>query len=624
MTTNDDEAARQPLLSDTDHDVDHQQPQQDESDNRHHRKGRHWLEKLVFASRLRFAISLVVFFVFWTLVALFASGDLPYNRHGHRWPWNRESDYTRQKPGFWNARADLFDSPFCLPDAELLTTADISANQGWRRKHWNMTLELIDQTIDQLTGTIVRKSSGQRRDRVELVMSLVQGEPVHRQVAESPRASSDLNGRSETFRSTELWRALQTLSLKASHQLPGGELVSIDELISALKLNNTRVVSKTGGRLRPAVETTLSDVHHLVQTLLAIHHGVVPPLVHVGLDSLSVGNYFSPRTLNTDGVTASTRSPFTVVRQPSWTRSGQLIGVGCPGNSHTSLQKGGRTLDVLNLLEHMDDRELAIAIDVQRGFTTIVLSDLGAPPRETRPGDCDDREVSLVRWMRSRANDAIYALDWLHETVLEETWAGTYRYQNVDRDASSSASNSFDWIEVDVQIDEGARWITRIEYSLLPSHNDTTATPASAPVSVLKKYNVGGTSDFLASWTCQSSPEALARCFRPLVGDDDSHCSCTHYRFGGNTVSHYRVGLWPSLARKSDGGKLWTIPQAAIRRDTGSYMDQGVGGCPALWKWDRKQKVPEMQKLGYHLEFIEDKEQLRWTGPGLVLDRVKK
>ncbi|SJX65870.1 uncharacterized protein SRS1_21026 [Sporisorium reilianum f. sp. reilianum] len=571
MTTTDDEAARQPLLSDADHDAPRAEP--------HHAP--HWLEQLVFKTRLRFAVSLIVFFVFWTFAALVASGDIPYNRHGHTWPWTKQPDYT-QHPGFFEAMHRLAEQPFCLPDVGLLTSGDFSKRRGWADPKG--LFEMIGNSFDELDGSVVRESPQQHRRRLQISLSLVQGEPFYTRTAGSSASANS----SATLRSYELWRLLDMLS---AHN----DDVTIEQLIDALQLDHTRVVASKP----PALETTLADTQHLSQSLLAIRHDILSPLRAV--DSQSVRSFFSPHTLTTDGVTASTHSPFTLVRQ-GLSRHGALAAVGTHG-SRVSLQQLDRKLDMLVLAEVSGATELTIAVNVERGLTGIILSELS-------PSQSDEEKVeSMVEWMRSWYTNVVYALDWVDEDLMEQNWAGTYRYQHLDADDESV----FNQIEVDIQIDERVPWITRIEYS--------PRTNGSSTISVLKQYNVGGTADFLASWTCQHSAAHLSRCFRPLVRDDDTHCRCGGYK---RDFSHYRVGLWSSVARKPDGGRLWTIPQGAIRRDAASYMDQGVGGCPALWKTDAHQTVPEMQDLGYHVEFVEGKQQLRWTVPGLVLDRISK
>ncbi|TKY88807.1 hypothetical protein EX895_002438 [Sporisorium graminicola] len=443
-------------------------------------------------------------------------------------------------------------------------------------------------------------------------MSLVEGEPFYTRIASSDNSSS-ANSKA-TFRSSQLWRALQLLSTQASRSTSSNEPVSIEELIEALQLNHTSVVSVPNKH--PALKTTLRDVQHLLQTLLGNHHNVLPSLPAVGLDSLGVRNYFSPYALATDGVMASTHSGLTLVRQGT-SSHGALRAVGTHGFA-MSLQQWNRKLDTLFLVEVEDGKELTIAINLERGLTSIILTDLIESTAAENEGE--DKTTSMGEWIRIWFGNAVLLFDWAHEDWMDQNWAGTYRYQ---RHAEDAEGTQFNWIEVDVQIDERVPWITRIEYSAYP--NDTSSRTTSSPsTSVLKKYNVGGTSDFLAGWTCQLSPESLSRCYRPLVGDDEGHCRCRGYRRDGKTISHNRVGLWPSKTRKLDGGRMWTIPQGTIRRDGSSYMDQGLGGCHALWKFDAEQTVPEMQHLGYHVQFVEGKDQLKWLLPGLVMDRVRK
>ncbi len=113
-----DEDARQPLLSDTDHDH-HADPEQPNNDStpaaakKDVQPDWHWLEKLVFGTRLRFFISLGIFFVSWVVIAIAADGGrLPWN--GGRWPWTKEPEryYT---PEFSQATQRLQNQPFCLP-----------------------------------------------------------------------------------------------------------------------------------------------------------------------------------------------------------------------------------------------------------------------------------------------------------------------------------------------------------------------------------------------------------------------------------------------------------------------------------------------------------------------------
>lgn len=566
---------QQPLLSDT---QDPPKPLQQQ----------HWLERLIFGSRRRFYISVGVFFLIWTGIGLFL------NPASAAWPWKNDPDYFGDV-GFQRAKERLRDQPFCLPSVGLLEAADVLVVHDSR----NHVFEWAEGEFDKLAGSKVR-TSRQWRDQVEVVMSITHGQPFYTRTANSETAIKT----ADTFQSRVLYEAVKELSQAAS--------ITPQDLTRDLQLNDTRVIrdERHGSSL---LETTLSDTQQFVQSLIAIYHGLSHPTTTSLLDPAVVGDYLSPLTLSTDGSTSTTRSPFALVRQELSRFGGSsLVSVGPGfGGSFNKLQRHSRPLDLHVISEIGANHELSVAFNLERGLVVTVLAHLTSDPqKEQRAEDSGD---GVWDWMRSWFPNVVYSVEWRREARLKEMLAGTYRYER----NASLPHGEVEWIEVDVEVEERGPWITRIESS---------STSVSAPVSLLRKYNVGGTADFFPGWTCQHEIGALYDCYRPRMGEDDSKCSC---RTGHPTT---RVGLWPSVADHG-GMMVYEIPQGAIRRDEASYMDQGLGGCPAIWRADEGQSVPEMDVLGYKVRFTEpnrrsdgrliEEAELTWLDSGIKMVRIR-
>ncbi|SPO29797.1 uncharacterized protein UTRI_10280 [Ustilago trichophora] len=679
-----DDSEQQPLLSHADHDLEpHPEGQASISApspaaSKDNREDWHWLEKLVFKTRLRFVVSVCLFFVFWTFVALTVSGEMPGN--DIRWPWTKDPDYYGNM-GFYNAMSRLHDQPFCLPDVGLLQPADVSSDETaslyrWRgfeasdsmsnndtypkisnSNAWHCMMHgFTNQQFDKLVGSTVKESTRRRRDSIQAVMSVAQGNPFYTRTASTAPSASESN---DNFRSVALHQTMQLLSSSASQQT--GKNVTLNQLIQGFNLSDTRLVTQSHQSsssehfalpVSPLLETTLLDTHKFAQSLLAIYHGIIPPSEALPLSPVMIHSHLSPSVLSTDGSTATTESLFDLVRGVVSRSGGPLAYIGRREyGAANGLQHSSRPLDLHTLNEIYGDHELSITLNLERGLVATALARLGSPQNNTLE-KVDRKQLqqqadeangdSLWNWLHLSVTDISYQLDRSLETRLRHKFSGTYRYEashKKDDTRHESSADHFDWVEVDVQIDERVLWITRIEYAMAGTmgsssssgqvHFSTATNGTIEPVSVLKKYNVGGTADFLAGWTCQAEDKGFANCYRPLVGTDESKCTCHSWRQGTDTA--YRVGLWPL---PSSEGNLYRIPQAAIRLDGNSYMDQGIGGCPALWRPNYEEAVPEMLALGFELSFSEAlyntngsiarEAELQWLKSGLTLSRVRQ
>lgn len=656
--------ARQPLLSNQD---DCHRPANQEQLNSHAQTDSatkddpddpdqwHWLERLIFKTRLRFYISVCVFFVFWTLIAcLEQSPMMPW--HDRRWPWNKHPDYNNDV-GFWRALSRLEDQPFCLPDPELLQPSDISLDRddlnaearcasqvtfrldngtasvgAFSRLQLSSLFNWIGADFDSLAGSTVREQARRSRESVQLVMSIAGGEPFYTRNASTAATSKT----ERSFRSLQLWRALQRLSLSLQHH--SGQAITVEALLVALQMDNSRVVSDPSrtddASLEiPVVETTLFDTHKFVQSLAATYHGLTQSSNKTLLDQRVVRDYLGPKSFNTDGNTANTRSTFSTIQWNVRGRGdGALYAVG-RRNFFNSMQRAGRSLHFHVLNEVYSDQELSILLDLHRGVVMTASAHL-VPFKDDQPSSNNgtpqwgqsERSTNVWDWMRESYANIQYELDSFKENRRWRAVGGTYRF---DKHASrSSAESVYDWLEVDIELSETALWITRIEYA--PAGNQSTSGSGSgSSLSVLKKYNAGGTADFFAGWTCADSIEKLADCYRPRMGDDDSACFCTQSKFG--TRSSYRVGLWRLLA--SHNHTIYEIPRGEVRLDTYSYMDQAQGGCPALWNRFNVDPVPEIESLGYKIKLTEPvhfangsvahQAELEWLDSALTLTRIR-
>lgn len=657
-----DDEDRQPLLSDTDHEHNHdgqdnargQSFNNNNNNNNYHNENRtmmaskdmensHWLDRLVFKTRLRFVISLGVFFVFWVFIVCISSGRTPWD--GVRWPWTKDPDYISDV-GFWNAARRLQEQPFCYPEVEPLTLKEagfVHETPSWRsHATW-----LLDRDFNHLAGSAVLGSVNRHRKRVQAVMSFSEGEPFYERTVEAHDSSAASmthgTGIVQMFQSRALWEALQSLGLAASDRFRRN--VTAQQLLLALDLNQSRIVSvltrdshHRAGTVF-ALETTLSDTQKFVQSLASISHGLTKPSEDLPLDAQVIRQFLSPYVLNTDGSTATTHSPFGLVSKTLVSAGGNALkAVGHNEFKGTQLQRGSRPQHFHVINEFYRDHELSIALDLERGLVISGSAHLGLSQNH-KPSYEQDwfsyQPVSIWDWIRSSYGSLQYDLDMRYEDIFKRV-SGTYRYQRNNASKvvvdSTAHPEQYDWMEVDVEVGERAFWITRIEYQLVVNN----ASELTLPVSVLRKYNAGGTADFYAGWTCKFDKKELADCYRPRVGEDDSKCSCRDYR--SEVTSSYRVGLWPVSTGTSPGKRVYEIPPNAIRVDTNSYMDQGSGGCLALWSRDDNDdgdnmvRVPEMEALGYKIRLTQPQlssdgaiikeTAIEWLNGGISLERV--
>ncbi|TKY86334.1 hypothetical protein EX895_004483 [Sporisorium graminicola] len=513
------------------------------------------------------------------------------------------------------------------------------------------------RAFDDLAGTTVRESAKRRRDTVDLVMSIAEDKPFYTRTAKacspssSDRQGLDTQDRS-IFQSRKLLQAVQQLAWAAASNSKTN--ITPEQILQALHLNNTRIVKESHEHRQKrdnnrafVLETTIMDVQRFVQALVAISHGLEQPAKNF-LNRAVVHHLLTLQEISSDGSTGSTHSPFDLVRRDLPGRGTALSAVGHRNYcGATRLQYTNRPIDLYVLHEVYGEHELDITMNIERGLNIITLAHL-SPNQNHSPEKtaCRLPQSSETKspwdWLTQELDTILYQITWR----LEEervAWAGTYRYEPdlASNSATNSSSSNFDWVEVDVDMEERVPWITRIEYALAGRRLSSStqvrfkagkATPAepAGPVSVLKKYNVGGTADFFAGWTCKYGDHQLAECYRPRMGEDDSKCVCTDYRT--DEVSSYRVGLWPVDGQNTTN--VYHIPRAAIRLDGNSYMDQGVGGCPALFRADEEQYVPEMEAFGYKLKFTEpvrhkngtilDEAELRWVEKGLKMKRIRQ
>ncbi len=635
MSKRADEEARQPLLSQTDHDshdpaqgrpdVSSGSPQLTTKD-----EDRHWLEKLVFKTRRRLFVSFCILLGSLCIIAAIVHGRPPWV--ASHLPWTRARQPYRSYE-LNDATRRLEQQPFCLPPANRLNPADtqfvhdgsLDPNrlpQNWRT---GVLFDSLGYDFDQLAGRKVRGSSQRYRESLYLAMSLSQGEPFYTRKVKAEAKSRSLGPMIQadnmTFRSPALGNAIRRLSVVASSA--ADRHVGPEELVQALRLSHSRIVTET--KLSSAsvpfdeatvLETTSSDMQQFAQSIVALYHGESSAADSSLLSPHVMRNYLRRLEPTTDGTTSVTRSAFVAIRKSVVRRGGSALkGVGRHSAGGLRLQNRDRMLEIDVLTELTDEHELVVTLDLERGLTVTSLARLHEPRgSQTRASHGQQQvhvsETSLWDWMSRSADNIFHGLDWQSDDRLITTLSGTYRYQRQDSSAAQRLGGlgGIDWLEVDVSVDERSLWITRIELA---------ATKAGSPtVSILRKYNVGGTADFFGGWTCTTdySKNDLADCYRPHMGEDDSKCVCTDS--GAGTTSNYRVGLWPTPSVRRSGS--YEIPRAAIRIDGSSYMDQGVGGCPSLWTPDANQGVPEMDLLGYKLAFTE----ARYDGNGKMLKQA--
>ncbi len=135
------------------------------------------------------------------------------------------------------------------------------------------------------------------------------------------------------------------------------------------------------------------------------------------------------------------------------------------------------------------------------------------------------------------------------------------------------------------------------------------------------------------SWTCQSDRDDkdknLVKCYHPFQGNNNSKYKCKDWLL--HSYLSYRMGLWPmqSSAKDDNEVEVYQNPQGVIQSDRNSYMDQGLGGCPALWRPNCSQSIPELDWLGYHLSLTEpqlaaaaelsNEARMEWLGTGLMM-----
>ncbi len=314
-----------------------------------------------------------------------------------------------------------------------------------------------------------------------------------------------------------------------------------------------------------------------------------------------------------------------------------LSGIGSNWQSFGRLQHRYRPLHLYVLTETFADHELTVLLDIKRGVIFSALARLSEGP--DHPSDDFARQQdhsgnictsSVWDWMRDSVDDFFSVLAWGQGKRLTLATSGTYRYDGRNTDATqlSASASRYEWLEVDLEVIEGSLWVTRIDYALADKKGKS-----DRHVSVLSKYNVGGTANFFAGWSCLSWEQDMADCYRPRMGNDDSKCVCRNY--GGQTPvnSSYRVGLWPKL----DFGEpnVFMIPPGTIRPDGNSYMDQGIGGCSSLFgRMEDRNTVPEMDALGYMVRLngaqagsdgtVYKEAELEWLEPGLRLFRVSQ
>ena len=546
---------------------------------------------------------MAVFFACWAAIGLAFSSTPPWWWRRHRQPEYFDS------VGFRTALSRLQDQPFCLPQVALVQRSDVSSSVfapgacddegsgSWRCS----MLRWTNKAFDQLEGSTV-----------SALASMATGQPFYHRTTRT-RNSTTL------FRSAALYRLVDDLAHTAT--LPR------EEVLREFNLTNTTVHNE-----ELVLETTLSDTHKLAQTLVALYHGLAPSSPGSVLGG-AVRDLLQPTTMSSDGSTARTRSGFDMVRK-GLARAGasalNYIGRDA-GKVPTRLQHLARPLDLHILTESQMQHHLAIAINLEaRG---LVVTALVLHPSCAKQGE--ERGQSVWEWTQQTASDMVYQLDSPMEERLLRQLGGTYRFASADE---------MEWMEVDVQVDERVLWITRIEYAsqthlssstaqmpLSTTSTSNTSNSNGSRVSVLQKYNVGGTADFFAGWTCQPDDLRLASCYRPHVGSDETGCYCRAWRQDA-FVTH-RVGLWP-YTNATTRRTMYRIPPAAIRRDGASYMDQPSGGCPALGRPDPTQATQEMQRLGYTLALTEPvysaqdgkvhkEARLTWIESGVEMHRVK-
>ncbi len=287
-------------------------------------------------------------------------------------------------------------------------------------------------------------------------------------------------------------------------------------------------------------------MQQFAQSIVALYHGESSAADSSLLSPHVMRNYLRRLEPTTDGTTSVTRSAFVAIRKSVVRRGGSALkGVGRHSAGGLRLQNRDRMLEIDVLTELTDEHELVVTLDLERGLTVTSLARLHEPRgSKTRASHGQQQvhvsETSLWDWMSRSADNIFHGLDWQSDDRLITTLSGTYRYQRQDSSAAQRLGGlgGIDWLEVDVSVDERSLWITRIELA---------ATKAGSPtVSILRKYNVGGTADFFGGWTCTTdySKNDLADCYRPHMGEDDSKCVCTDS--GAGTTSNYRVGLWPT------------------------------------------------------------------------------
>ncbi|GAC71965.1 hypothetical protein PANT_6c00002 [Moesziomyces antarcticus T-34] len=650
MSKKADEEARQPLLSNTDRDS--QDPAEEQThvpsgstELTNKEEDRHWLEELVFKTRRRFFVSVCILLGSLYAVTAILTGRPPWA--GSHLPWTRTPEPYRSYE-LEEATRRLQQQPFCLPPANRLGLADTqfvhdrSRDPNWLP--WNRQtgalFDFLGREFDQLAGSKVRGSSQRYRESLHLSMSLSQGEPFYTRNVKAEANSRLLrptvhHADNRTFRSLALGKAIRRLSVLASSA--ADRHVGPEELVQALRLRHSRIVTET--KLSPAsappreailLETTFSDMLRFAQSIVALYHGESSAADSSLLSPHVIRNYLRRLEPTTDGTTSVTRSAFVAIRKSVVRRGGSALkGVGRHSAGGLRLQNRDRMLEIDVLTELRDEHELVITLDLERGLIVTSLAHLRESPGSKTQASHGQQQVhfgesSLWDWMNGSADNIFHGLDWQSDDRIITTLSGTYRYQRQDSIATQpdSGLGGIDWLEVDVTLDERSLWITRIE--LAP-------TKAGSPtVSILRKYNVGGTADFFGGWTCTTdySKNDLADCYRPHMGEDDSKCVCTDSAAG--TTSNYRVGLWPTSSVSRSGS--YEIPRAAIRIDGSSYMDQGVGGCLSLWTPDAGQSVPEMHLLGYKLSFTEaqydDKGKMlrqagvKWLDVGIDMVRI--
>ncbi|KAI3481214.1 hypothetical protein L1887_56531 [Cichorium endivia] len=490
----DPDEAQLPLLSDTDHDTDDQPSQHPDNPPQRH-ANTDSRDDWHWLERLVFKTRF--HFVRHTLALVKAPGQ----------PRALGND-------FYEAQNRLSNQPFCHPKVGLLQLNDVQTEQPNGSLHFDIDRINVDgferrstgcpciqaspwhsslgSDFDKLAGTTVREAAKRRRETVDLVMSIAQGAPFYTRKATECSSSSSLHPGANT----------------TDHQV-----------------FRSRKLWQAVQQLRRAASLYAND-------------GIMPEQM---LQALRLDH---------------TR----IVREAH--RHSR-------GSSHNRTEALQTTiLDAQKFVQSL----LAIYYGLEQPAEDL-------PQRRRHPPLFHHHELStdsstgsthspfdLVRKELPRRYAALSAS--VPSVLLDITWrleerdraslAGTYRYESGLSNYSTADSSpaSFDWVEVDVGMEDAVPWITRIEYAPVRARPSSASAqvPFSADQLTTDKSNGFRVcaeevqrrwhSRLLGRVDVQMVPRSkLPTAYRPRVGQDDSRCSCKDWRTGA--TSSYRVGLWP-------------------------------------------------------------------------------